>query len=308
MSLSESAVRPFASGWSASFPTSRRPTVESKTGFTLIELLVVIAIIVLLIGILLPVFARVRANARSATCLINERSIALAVSTYSQSNAGRLPSPRTDAGSASYTHPVSGIAYTAGSTGHTWVKTSVSGGLVTVDGVQQETEKSLQGGVLWTYLDSGAKAYRSPNDPTNRVRSYSMSSYIGNRFCPDDWDPNNQVPLPNNEPLATDSMTKIPRPSQTLAVIVDEARTSTRDYNFQGWLIDWASPYWIDTPAFWDESRVNIALVDGSTKTLTIFSEQFVIDAGQDGDYLESDPAGAWYAMRGFLLPGRCDL
>lgn len=286
---------------------SARAARGPASGFTLVELLVVVAIVALLIAVLMPVFSRVRANARAANCLVNERSIALAVSTYTQSNGGKLPSPRTDPGNAGYTHPVSGVAYTSGSTGHTWVKTSATGGLDTVDGVQQETEKSLQGGVLWPYLDSGVKAYRSPNDPTNRVRSYSLNSYIGNRFCPDDWDPDSQVPLPNDEPLSTDSMTKIPRPAQTLAVIVDEARTSTRDYNFQGWLIDWSNPYWIDTPAFWDDTRVNIAFLDGSTKTLNIFSDQFIADAGADGDFNEPAPAGAWHAMRQHLLPGRLD-
>lgn len=302
-----SHLRPFDPSAIAS-PRVRPASAGSRpAAFTLIELLVVIAIVVLIIAILLPVFGRVRASARTATCLVNERSIALAASTYATSNAGRLVSPRTDPGCAAYTNPVSGNTFNAGSTGNSWVKTSVAGGLQSVNGVQVETEKSLQGGVLWSYLDSGVKGYRSPNDPTERVRSYSLNSYVGNRFCPDDWDPGNQVPLPNDLPLDTDALTKVPRPSQTLAVIVDEARTSSRDYNFQGWLLHWSQPYWIDTPAFWDESRVNVTFLDGSTKTLQIFSDDFVTAAGQDGDYNEPAPAGAWNAMRQYLLPGRLD-
>src|SRR5438105_1891608 len=44
-------------------------------GFTLIELLVVIAIIVILAGILFPVFAQAREKARQAGCLSNLKQI-----------------------------------------------------------------------------------------------------------------------------------------------------------------------------------------------------------------------------------------
>jgi len=55
-----------------------------REGFTLIELLVVIAIIAILAAILFPVFAQAREKARAASCLSNNKQIALAFSMYKQ--------------------------------------------------------------------------------------------------------------------------------------------------------------------------------------------------------------------------------
>src|SRR5437588_7376558 len=75
---------------------NRRPVGERKGaglmvclrrrsgGFTLIELLVVIAIIAILAAILFPVFAQAREKARSASCLSNNKQIALAFGMYKQ--------------------------------------------------------------------------------------------------------------------------------------------------------------------------------------------------------------------------------
>ncbi len=55
-----------------------------RNGFTLIELLVVIAIIAILAAILFPVFARARAKAQQASCLSNQKQLALAFLMYAQ--------------------------------------------------------------------------------------------------------------------------------------------------------------------------------------------------------------------------------
>jgi len=59
--------------------------------FTLVELLVVIGIIAVLIGILLPVMGRVRAQGRTVACQANIRSILQSLFIYAADNKGSLP-------------------------------------------------------------------------------------------------------------------------------------------------------------------------------------------------------------------------
>jgi len=61
---------------------------NQQRGFTLIELLVVIAIISILAGILFPVFARARENARRTNCLSNMKQIGLAAMMYVSDHDG----------------------------------------------------------------------------------------------------------------------------------------------------------------------------------------------------------------------------
>jgi len=68
-----------------------RVSTRSRIAFTLIELLVVIAIIAILAAILFPVFAQARERARQASCLSNQRQLALGVMMYVQDYDDSFP-------------------------------------------------------------------------------------------------------------------------------------------------------------------------------------------------------------------------
>jgi prepilin-type N-terminal cleavage/methylation domain-containing protein len=277
----------------------RRANSRGPGGFTLVEVLVVVAIIVILIAILLPVLGRVRGNARTTVCLTNHRTLATAATQYALDNNQRLASPRTD--------KISGVT-------SPWVNASGSNLQTLPGGLKVETLAALETGALWDYADRNVSAYKSPLDPTDRLRSYSMNAYVGNVNCPDDFGCGTLVPLPSGQnSLSTNSLTKIPQPSRTLAFINEE---SPLGYNEEGWVIDWSVPYWEDTPAIWDGTRINVSFMDGSTKTLDIFGQTFLqqvaasptgfTESGSLASGAEDGPA-AWLAMRQFLLPGRLD-
>ena len=69
----------------------KRLAAADTGAFTLLELLVVVAIIILLVGLLLPVLFRAKAQAQSAACKNHLRQIGLGLHMY-LSDSGRYPS------------------------------------------------------------------------------------------------------------------------------------------------------------------------------------------------------------------------
>ena len=135
---------------------------RSPRGFTLIELLVVIAIVAILISLIMVGVGRANQAGRATVCRGNLRTIGLAANTYSSSNKGRLPSPRTDtpAGWTSLkTDPNDSTATTREDAANTyigWVRTETSvPGSIKADGFgpQYETNIALQKGSLYDLLN-----------------------------------------------------------------------------------------------------------------------------------------------------------
>lgn len=89
-------------------PQVRRHLHTRAAAFTLIELLTVLAVIGILVAVLFPVAARVRASGQSTRCLSNLRQFGAACHLYAGEHLGRLPSSShqraPDGRSLSWTH------------------------------------------------------------------------------------------------------------------------------------------------------------------------------------------------------------
>lgn len=72
------------------------------SGFTLIELLVVIAIIMVLMGILFPVFRTVRESSKRASCTANLQQLATLIKAYREDYGYYPPAPYYDSGAGRY--------------------------------------------------------------------------------------------------------------------------------------------------------------------------------------------------------------
>ena len=152
-------------------PSRCRATGE---GFTLIELLVVIAIIAILAALLLPALASAKAKAARATCLGNLRQLGLATQMYAADDDGKLVANAQIAGTYNPGPTGQGTnAWVLGNLKNTFDSTNIS---------------YILAGKLYPYA-SHANVFRCPADPSRttgiqRVRSYSMNSWMGTRTAP----------------------------------------------------------------------------------------------------------------------------
>lgn len=71
--------------------TARRSVPPSTSGFTLVEVLVVVAVLIVLAGLLFPVFTSAKRKANETSCLSNLKQVALGTLQYMEVNGGEMP-------------------------------------------------------------------------------------------------------------------------------------------------------------------------------------------------------------------------
>lgn len=289
----------------ARLAASRRTASEvGRGGFTITELLVVVAIIAVILGLVFVAFPKITGGARASRCQANQRAIALSAMSYATDNKTRLVSPRTEPTTETslgyQTFPQ------AGSYKHFWVAAFDGSGTYAgqlTGSPSRETIVALRNGALWDYTGN-VEIYKSPFDPTPRLRSYSINGFVGVKYHDDADLPT----IPDQYKHDTTTLSRIPQPARTFYTIAEWDRRDisvNNDFNFNGFMVhpDAASQYWFDIPATWHED-VTISYVDGSTGAIQL-QNKALMDADDDGhDFAESGGALDFHEFRKMLLPG----
>lgn len=240
-------------------PVPQKATSKQRRprGFSLIELLVVVGLIALLIAILMVVLGRVRSQAGFVECQSNQHQLQVGLVGYSMEHGGKFISPRTS--------PIGSLPSKL-----LWARSYNEAGSIRLNQDGTESVKSLEDGALWDYVGDDAP-YRSPLDPSGRLRSYSLNGFIS------DMPDNNSNPEFSWAPIA-DRLSKIRNPANTLYVIPED---DGEPFNLHGWVIQVNSQEWIDYPVGWfDKGKTTVAYVDGSTGKIDYANPDLINDIG----------------------------
>jgi prepilin-type N-terminal cleavage/methylation domain-containing protein/prepilin-type processing-associated H-X9-DG protein len=188
--------------------------------FTLIELLVVIAIIAILAAMLLPALAKANLKATQATCLSNEKQLALAFVMYADDNSDNLI----------YAPTIKGINQMQPAGGY-WYVPGVFGAFATSWGGSEDVAlKTVQANLttnnlLYKYAPSVAVNH-CPGDLRYRLPITSTSGAIG--WAYDSYAITQNASGPNNSTIGYSKMSQIRRASDCMAFAEEE---DSRGYN-----------------------------------------------------------------------------
>ncbi len=238
-----------------------------RRGFTIVEILVTIGIIGILMSLVLPALNTARKSARLTVSQNNMRQISVGLSLFSIQQKDEIISPNTEKvfnAGGSY-GIVKCRAWVHAKDGETVEVVTEPGGGRTY-GI--ESRESLRQGFAWPFIGGGSDdggIYRSPLDPTDRVRSYSLNGAIGH--VPDlgfMW----LLEDLGIQTAPARSLGHVRNPDKTLYVIPEEMNGQIGNipdggWNLHGWILDFNQSRWIDVPAFWAIDGINLAFMDG---------------------------------------------
>jgi prepilin-type N-terminal cleavage/methylation domain-containing protein len=297
-------------------------SIKTRRGFTLIELLVVIAILAILVGLIVVVAAAMLKQAKSTKDMGNHRTIGQATWSFAADNRGTLLHPRTEPTD-------SGTPSTQDQIDRFWVAAHGNDAdgnarIETVSGQQVELLSSLKDGAAYQYIGD-VTVYQSPLDetigqidqfvsgnpnlPTGRIRSYSLNAFVGVDWGADDWT-YYETAAPywfgvngNTAWRSASTLSQVPQPANTMCSIGEQ---DLNGRNLNGWLINPITPnYYVDFPAFWNDNKVNVSYIDGSTGSIKLESDSLKEQWEQYGHNRPVSGAAVEYKkFKKIMLPG----
>jgi prepilin-type N-terminal cleavage/methylation domain-containing protein/prepilin-type processing-associated H-X9-DG protein len=246
---------------------------RDRGGFTLIELLVVIAIIGILSALLLSAIGRAKLKATQASCLANQKQLALAFIMFADDNGDQVVPYRAGGGfwSGPATRPVYGMS---------------------TDTAQNLVETGLMQGLLYRYAGN-VKTYHCPGDTRYKLRIGQPPGVAADpKYAGWAFDSYSKTQNVGGDPGADGSyngfgatytkMSQIQWASQTLAFMEEADNRGYNDGTFQVRWITGAGPgqfAWNDAPAMFHGNVGTMALADGHAEYRR-WRNPYVISAG----------------------------
>ncbi|HIA72195.1 MAG TPA: type II secretion system protein [Phycisphaerales bacterium] len=284
-------------------------SIKTRRGFTLIELLVVIAILAILVGLVVVVASAMMKQAKSTKDMGNHRTIGSATWSFAADNKGMLLHPRTEPTG-------SGTPSTQEQIDRFWVAAhgdDIDGNarVETVEGKQVELLTALKDGAAYQYIGD-VTVYQSPLDPTigqidqfvsgntniptSRIRSYSLNAFVG-------VEGDEIVDVSTPLLVSTLTLSQVPQPSNTMCSIGEQDKDGR---NLNGWLVNpTTANNFVDFPAFWDEGKVNVSYIDGSTGSIKLESDALEAAWESNGHNVTVDAGSMEYKQfKKIMLPG----
>ena len=198
----------------------------------MVELMVVVAIVGILGSLVLVAINRGEDVAQSSLCMANQRYILRSWMAYGADHNGQFPGPDTNR-----------------NPDVDWMKSFGAN----IGPGNRERVEAIYDGSMYEYIGD-ITVYRSPQDYTDHIRTYSINSFLSTGEGVGWGGPSADL---------VGTISRIRNPSQLLTVMPENDH---RGHNINGWgIYANGGGVWIDKLATFNPGRINFCYLDGHT-------------------------------------------